>query len=220
LHFTKDLFVNLPGMADLPLDYSIIPEVHFARRLLLSGKPDEALERLHVYDSLDFATLRIVLGECYYSLRNFRAAREEFKRALLLAPNSPRAEILLELSTSMLELERAASPAPQSIPQSMGAEYLGEIGQLARKLSDAGVIKMSSTPSSSVAIAQETEEIGLVSETLAKIMIQQGQYEDARKVYIQLSRLNPDRYEYFRERMNELDQMKSTQEFHLPDSPR
>ncbi|HWF43048.1 MAG TPA: tetratricopeptide repeat protein [Candidatus Kapabacteria bacterium] len=203
-------------MTDLPLDYSMIREVHAARRLLLSGKPGEALEQLRVHDSLDFATLRIVLGECYYSLGNFRIAREEFKGALRLAPNSPRAEILLELSTSMLELERAASPLPQSIHPRTAVEDLSEIGQLARKLSDAGVIKMTST--SSASDAQETGEIGLVSETLAKIMAQQGQYEDARKVYIQLSRLNPDRYEYFRERMNELDRMKNTFETHSEDS--
>jgi tetratricopeptide (TPR) repeat protein len=44
----------------------------------------------------------------------------------------------------------------------------------------------------------------LVSETLAKLLVQQGKLEEARKVYIQLSRLEPNRYSHYQERINEL----------------
>jgi hypothetical protein len=48
---------------------------------------------------------------------------------------------------------------------------------------------------------------GLVSETLAEIMIRQGKLTEAKKVYIQLSRLQPGRYEHFRTKIEAIDKL-------------
>ena len=190
---------------------NLVPEIHTVRRLLLSGNPHEALNLLLPYEATSFATLRIVLGECYYVLRSFGQAREEFKRALLLAPNSPKAEIMLELSTSMLELQRASTPPVLSLLLPEAETDTGDLGRLAKELSGVNSLKIATNPTNTQATPRpgsQTDEIGLVSETLAGIMAEQGKFDEARKVYIQLSRLNPDRYDYFRERMDALDALQ------------
>ncbi len=175
----------------------ITTHLHTARRLAIAGQAQEAIALLDNLRNLDFATYRIVRGECYYSLKQFARAREEFKRALLLAPNSPRAELLLQLSTEMATLERSMRPLPGIDDLVRSADTDAAPFQPMSKLV---LSDLSSEPEPIIAI----DEIGLVSETLANIMARQGKFEDARKVYIQLSRLNPDRYDYFRERMEEL----------------
>ena len=170
---------------------NIVLGTHEARRLLLDGHPQEALARLQPFEAIDFATLRIVLGECYYVLADFSRAREEFKRALTLVPNSPRAEIMLELSTSMQDLKR------------MG-EAGGKITNYELRITK-GDEGSEISPIRNSPDTRDPDEIGLVSETLAKIMAGQRKFNEARKVYIQLSRLNPSRYDYFRERLDELD---------------
>jgi tetratricopeptide (TPR) repeat protein len=177
------------------LESNLILDIHEARRLLLGRHPREALDRLLPFEAIDFATLRIVLGECYYVLSDFNKAREEFKRALRLAPNSPRAEIMLELSTSMQDLKRMGEAGARS--PGLGIRDLGFEVQ--------GLSEIQRIDSPNSGPRNPDDEIGLVSETLATIMAGQGKFDEARKVYIQLSRLNPSRYDYFRERLDELD---------------
>jgi tetratricopeptide (TPR) repeat protein len=182
---------------------SITSHIHTARRLALNGQAHEALTMLDDLGEFDFATYHIVRGECYYSLKQFGRARDEFKRALRLAPNSPRAEILLQLSSEMTTLERSMRPLPgiQDLVKPADAD--------ASPFPTMGKLEQSDLSSEDEPIVA-TDEIGIVSETLANIMARQGKFEEARKVYIQLSRLNPDRYEYFRERMDELgERMKA-----------
>jgi tetratricopeptide (TPR) repeat protein len=167
---------------------------------MLVGEASEALEQLDASAEVEFATLSLVRGECLYVLGRFREAVAELKDALLMAPNSPRAEILLELAGGMAELQKTMRPVPtieQLLPK--GEEPpVSPIGPI----SPIEFIEEDEEPPSS------EDEIGLVSETLANIMVKQGKFDDARKVYIQLSRLNPDRYPYYRDRMDELDRMQ------------
>jgi tetratricopeptide (TPR) repeat protein len=182
------------------LQQNIISEIHAARRLLLAGGAAESLERLDGFADIEFATLSLVRGECLYVLRRFREAVVELKDALLMAPNSPRTEILLELAQGMADLERTMRPAPaihELLPQEDATPLspLGPIGPI-------DFMEEEEQPPPS------EDEIGLVSETLANIMVKQGKFDDARKVYIQLSRLNPDRYPHYRDRMEDLDKLQ------------
>jgi tetratricopeptide (TPR) repeat protein len=184
------------------LQQGLISEIHAARRLMLAGEPTEALEKLDDFADVEFATLSLVRGECLYVLRRFREAVAELKDALLMAPNSPRTEILLELTQGMADLEKTMRPAPaihELLPQ-------GEV----IPISPIGSISpIESSEETEEEEQQPTEnEIGLVSETLANIMVKQGKFDDARKVYIQLSRLNPDRYPHYRDRMEDLDKLQ------------
>jgi tetratricopeptide (TPR) repeat protein len=182
---------------------SLISQIHAARSLALSGRAEEGLALLQDLGDLDFPTFHIVRGECYYTLKQFGQARDEFRNALLLSPNSPRAEILLRLSTEMAGLERSMRPLPgidQLVqPTGSGGTRLPSITPTEPPEATDSKITEDGTPTSA-------DEMGLVSETLATIMIRQGKFEEARKVYIQLARKNPDRYEYFRQRMDELDE--------------
>ena len=146
-----------------------------------------------------FSSLAIVRGECHYVLGHWSDAVREFETALRLSPNSPRAEIMLELSAEMVELSKIIRQ-PASIKQLLGLpNESNEVPNLP---------KFSLTADASeelIPTGSTQDEIGLVSETLATVMIGQRKFDEARKVYIQLSRLNPDRYEYFRERIKNLD---------------
>ena len=177
---------------------SIISELHTTRREMLAGHAREALAKLAEYDAR-FASLSIVRGECHYVLGQWNDAVREFEEALRLSPNSPRATILLELSAEMMGLSKTMRPAP-TVEQLLGIPP--EVEQVpsfpkfepSRELSE-------ESPRANVV----SDEIGLVSETLAEVMIGQAKFDEARKVYIQLARLNPDRYEYFRDKITALD---------------
>ncbi len=183
---------------------SLLSQIHTVRNLALSGQAREALTMLESVGESDFATLFLVRGECFYALQQFNEARQEFKRALERAPNSPRAEILLQLSTEIVALGKSMRPPP-AISQFAGDGSGSEIA-LFPPLDFSHHLPAAEKPGGT-----ERAEIGLVSETLARIMERQGKFEDARKVYIQLSRLNPERYEYFHARMVELGERMKAQ---------
>lgn len=168
---------------------------------MLNGQAQSALNRLNGMD-VSFATLSLVRGECYYVLRQWREAAREFEAALRLSPNSPRAEMLLILSHEMLELSRTMQPAQAIVPA------MKQFSISAKNSTEEDAPFKSALPASQSARPVEPvapDEIGLVSETLAELMIKQGKVDEARKVYIQLARLNPDRYEYFRKRIEKLE---------------
>ncbi len=173
-----------------------IAEIHAARTLMLAGRPRDALRRIAAIQ-IPFATLHIVRGECCYVLGQWADAVREFENALRLSPNSPRAEILLMLASEMLELSRTMRPATNILKSVAEDEPEMVAPTMPRPIIDRNKLSKEE-PSESV------DEIGLVSETLAELMIRQGKFDEARKVYIQLSRLNPDRYEYFRERIKRI----------------
>lgn len=175
-----------------------IAEIHAARTLMLAGRPRDALRRIAAFKT-PFATLHIVRGECCYVLGEWADAVWQFEEALRLSPNSPRAEILLILAQEMLELSRTIRPAANIAKSIASAEPEIALPTIPRPVMDRNAFS-EEEPSEAV------DEIGLVSETLAELMVRQGKPDDARKVYIQLSRLNPDRYEYFRERIQTLDE--------------
>lgn len=168
-----------------------IAEIHAARAIMLAGRPRDALRRLAAI-RISFATLSIVKGECCYALGQWADAAQFFEEAITLSPNSPRAEILLMLACEMLDLGTMMKPKRHLISRNEPATSTDEFRNPITRV----------TPQKK---SEPEDEIGLVSETLAELMIRQGKLEEARKVYIQLSRLDPERYEYFRERIHAIE---------------
>ncbi len=179
----------------------MISELHAARARMLAGNAQDALEQLARFEG-EFASLALVRGECQYVLGHWREAVREFERTLRLAPNSPRAAILLELAGEMLELSNLMRPAAS--PETLLPATLLPPTQLPASEPAPPLRLNNSIEQTEAAPAEPLDEIGLVSETLAELMTRQGKIEEARKVYIQLSRLNPDRYDYFKERIEAL----------------
>jgi tetratricopeptide (TPR) repeat protein len=192
----KSIFVFFARML------SIISEIHAARRRMLAGNASKALKSIAAYE-VPFATLHIVRGECHYVLGDWNEAVREFETALRRSPNSPRAEIMLELASEMVELSNAIRP-PASLEQLLGVQAESNDVPPLPKLSLTAAAHEEPMP-----VETTNDEIGLVSETLAELMIRQRKFDEARKVYIQLSRLNPDRYEYFRDKIKSIDERTS-----------
>ena len=218
----------------MPSHASIIGEIHDARQELLAGRPRHALAMLlrlenrmtpgglrdgllretvwdtdEDPDSLEnLASFRLVRAECHYALRDHRRAAEDAAQALKAAPNSPRAELLLQLAGEMLELERSMRPVPTGVERLADRALRSPEPDLNEAVT-AFVTAPSANPEEPGIDAEQSteppaEEAGLVSETLANILVLQGKYEEARKVYIQLARLHPERFDHFQSRLAEL----------------
>jgi tetratricopeptide (TPR) repeat protein len=83
------------------------------------------------------------------------------------------------------------------------AGILENLGNLVREISSPGNIPAEKKTEKH---PDETQPEGsiIVSETLAKIYISQGEIEEARKVYLKLIQKHPDREEYYRKKIDEL----------------
>ncbi|MDP4198378.1 MAG: hypothetical protein Q8922_04330 [Bacteroidota bacterium] len=179
----------------IDIEPSLTTRIHSARRVLLAGHAESALETLEALGAEQFASYHLVRAECCYALHRYADARDEAAQTLELAPNSPRAEILLQLCQEMIELDRMVQPPPA----------------MTRLQSDKPMPIVQSVPfvperTIDPEEFEHAEESGLVSETLAEIMTHQGKFEEARKIYIQLSRLDPGRDAYYHEKIQLLSE--------------
>lgn len=179
-----------------------ISRVHDARRQLLAGDASGALAALE--GGAPFATLELVRAECLYTLQRFQEAHLAAERALDLAPNSPRAELLRELAWEMLELNQTVLPVRPIEVKNLTPSSKDDMPSAMPVPFDRSMLK-----SASPVIEREATDSGLVSETLAAIMTRQGKFGEARKIYIQLCRLHPEHDEYFHRRIAELDEQIS-----------
>jgi hypothetical protein len=123
-------------------------------------------------------------------------ARDAARRAVRLAPNSPRALLLLEA----VGAETATEPTFADLID----EDPVEVAPIAPPRLPSASDETATQPSVATAESADSDVPNLVSETLAELLIKQGKRAEARKVYIQLARLHPERYAYFRSRMDEL----------------
>ena len=125
-----------------------------------------------------------------------------------------------------MALERATTPPPtfsllfteRTAERSEETSQPHSLEELARALTDSASDHGPSitpppnsdqTPPLNVSVSEDIE-LSLVSDTLAEIMVRQGKFDEARKVYIQLSRQNPSRLEYYQNRMAELEAARRT----------
>jgi tetratricopeptide (TPR) repeat protein len=178
---------------------STFSRTHEAHKLLLDNATERAMEL--VADVPTYATSLVVRAEILLAAGDFVKADESAREAVKLCPNSPRALLLLETCRSkttgtmptladLIDDEQFGftEPPPSLAPTTMLERATEPQGKVPPDVSEPA----------------DDEAPGLVSETLARLLIQQQKFAEARKVYIQLSRLHPERYEYYRNRMDEL----------------
>jgi hypothetical protein len=61
-------------------------------------------------------------------------------------------------------------------------------------------------------VRTESEDYGVASETLAQIMVSQGKLVEAKKIYIQMARTLPERYEELSQKIQDIEyQLQSKQ---------
>jgi tetratricopeptide (TPR) repeat protein len=200
---------------------STVELVHEAWRACESGDARLALDLLREagHGAQQFASYWIVEASCYWQMQKYSLVEIAAEHALYLAPNSPHAQLLKELAR-----ERASYDAPKtSESDDTLASFLDpaenrpddaqpqfDLDKTAAELSrERPLVKPSPEPSDTPAVQMPDAEDqpGLVSETLAEIMIKQGKLADAKKVYIQLSRSQPARYEHFRAKIEAIDKL-------------
>jgi tetratricopeptide (TPR) repeat protein len=163
---------------------------------LLAGDATAALNAIDRTEATEYATYHLVRAECLYAQHEYDAARRECERTLELSPNSARATILQELIDEMLVLDRWVQPERSALDIPKNVDVTASFPKLERQAAPAPL------PSEK---PEDDEKEGLVSETLATILVKQGKYAEARKIYIQLSRKHPERDAYFHERIAEME---------------
>jgi hypothetical protein len=196
--------------------------VHTAWDRFLMGDLKSALSLLHSVTSRaqDYSTYHLVLASTLLSMQENGAARLAAERTLELSPESSHAKLIAEIALERLEAGRIHRSEPQ-VPTREGtlAAFLDPIEQepaqnfnlnrTADELTrERPLVKPAPEPEHiQTAQLPDEESPGLVSETLAEIMIRQGKLTDAKKVYIQLSRIQPDRYAHFKSKIEAIDKL-------------
>lgn len=98
------------------------------------------------------------------------------------------------------ELAAEVGPISQQFDMDKTADELTRERPLVRPIPEPEHIQ-------SVPLPEPEGAPALVSETLADIMIRQGKLTDAKKVYIQLARLQPERYAHFKTKIEAIDKL-------------
>jgi tetratricopeptide (TPR) repeat protein len=200
-----------------------ISAVQQAHRLFTEARFAEGLAALE--ESPGYATAHIIRAELLLAMGRADEALAAAKQAVLESPNSPSALLLCEsaflhnhaqpptLSDLFDEDDESAKEPANSL--SAGSSSMAAGNEVAAYVMTHGEsAEEHLDPNADFASIDDTTGVtdtpGLVSETLARLMIEQGKHAEARKVYIQLSRLHPDRYAYFRGRIDELANLQSS----------
>lgn len=167
---------------------------HEAFRSLVANDPQAS--KAAIVGAPEYASTWIVRAEIARAEGRIDDAREAARQAVRLAPNSPRAIVLLE-ALGAADREPTFADLFDEDPIEIALPKPG-------KLLPSRDEPVAALPPPAAPEPIESDVPNLVSETLAELLIKQGKRAEARKVYIQLARLYPERYAYFRARMDEL----------------
>ncbi len=208
---------------------SVVNVVHSAWDKLQAGDVEGALNLLRSVEpeSEGYSTYHVVLGSALLTKQEFGAALNAAEQASALAPESPHARLIAEIARERLQL--MDQPEPELITEDVAqaprrtlAALLDPISSLEPQTPQFDIDKTADELTRErplVRAIPEPEPIppgqptesedgpALVSETLADIMIRQGKLRDAKKVYIQLSRLQPERYAHFAAKIEAIDKL-------------
>jgi hypothetical protein len=209
---------------------SVVDVVHSAWELLLAGDVDGAHVLLHsvVQECHDYSTFYVVLGAALLSSRDHAGALHAAKRAVELTPGSPHARLIVAIAQERLTVkaepreQEIADPAlEQPKPRRTLSSLLDPLSEAERSTQfdldrtadeltrERPLVRPIPEPEhiQPVELPEPEDAPALVSETLAEIMIRQGKLTDAKEVYIQLSRLQPERYPHFKAKIEAIDKL-------------
>ena len=196
--------------------------VHTAWDKLLAGDLEKALSMLHSVTSQaqGYSSYHLALAATLLAMKEDGAALLAAERALELEPASSHAKLIADVALERLEAGRN-TPLVQPLAPREGtlAAFLDPISEpsvphfnlnrTADELTrERPLVKPAPEPEHIQPSPLPNEDgLPLVSETLAEIMIRQGKLNDAKKVYIQLSRMQPGRYAHFKTKIEAIDKL-------------
>jgi len=165
----------------------------------------------------DFPTPYFILGRAYCKTGDFSKALKCFKKGselihfretyqfYLRELDSMRSSQMSPELRALASLERKKEKSFQKKENERSAQLEDNLDELADKISRAKIPVITEEDSSSKYVANEIPESSLiVSETLAKIYLAQGEIKEAIIIYEKLSKKEPSRLEYFSQRISEL----------------
>ena len=127
---------------------------------------------------------------------------ENIKRQRTLFDNNTKNAFLFEEE----DIETAEMPAFTGKSPADDFETIEKrLGEIAKKISEAKIPEAAEEPGAAPQKSNNFRESNLiVSETLAKIYVNQGEYFEAMEVYKKLLKKNPQRSEYYSQKINEI----------------
>lgn len=189
----------------------------------MAGDVREALALLRTVgpDCDNYSSFHVVLASAMLTLKEYDVALAAAQRALSLTPDSAHARLIAEIAEERLPRRSAPhgtteeTPADQtlaSLLDPLPAEPIDQVtfnmDRTADELTrERPLVRPMPEPEHIQPPHAGEETPALVSETLADIMIRQGKLTEAKKVYIQLSRLHPARYAYFKTKIEAIDKL-------------
>jgi hypothetical protein len=190
---------------------------------LMEGETGEALALLRTVESEcdSYSSFHVVLASAMLTLKEDDVALAAAKHALSLTPDSPHAQLIVEIAEERLKPAASDVEDPRPItPKQTLASLLDplpapfeepphfNIDKTADELTrERPLVKPMPEPEHIQPQLAGEETPALVSETLAEIMIRQGKLTEAKKVYIQLSRMQPLRYAHFKTKIEAIDKL-------------
>jgi tetratricopeptide (TPR) repeat protein len=206
---------------------SVVNVVHSAWDKLQAGDINGALILLSNVEAecTRYSTYHVVLGSALLTQQEYGAALEAASRALHLSPESPHAKLIAEISRERIEVSIELEPLIVAAPQIRTRTLAALLDPIPSDEPQAPQFNIDKTadeltrerplvraipepePKSPSEPTESEDGPSLVSETLADIMIRQGKLKDAKKVYIQLSRLQPERYDHFATKIEAIDKL-------------
>jgi len=179
---------------------------------------DSAIEILEagLREYPDFPTPYFLLGKAYTKKNDFAKALKCYKRGSELIHSRDTYHYYLKELESYKNLKTPPEfrnldytvEKKEIIQPEPGSKLEDNLNELAEKISKAKIPVQPSPvkeeKKSSFFKDENTGGIMIVSETLAKIYVAQGEYDEAINVYEKLAERNPSKEEYFSQKISEL----------------
>ncbi|MGB8316775.1 MAG: tetratricopeptide repeat protein [Ignavibacteriaceae bacterium] len=215
--FSNKKRYQLPEQEKIDLIYSynkLTPL--FARKAgyeLDKKNPEDAIDILTkgLKNFPDYAVPYLLLGKAYALKGNYAEAIENIKKGSDLIPSKRTYDFYLnEIENIKNKISLGFSNADNSEEASSGNEEIYGINSIARDEKLRDLVKEISPEQKAEHTAERSEQeksFGkniIVSETLAKIYISQGEYNEAIEIYNLLKEKYPDKVEYYSKKIDEL----------------
>ncbi len=174
----------------------------------------------------------ILLGRAYGRIGEFEKAKENISVAgnLLNSPKtvefylieldrhrknfssfgSSRGEVFLNLDEDKKQQSFEQSPDEKNEPE-FRKLIDDNLDKIAKEISSAKFAKSNEQVSKEKTVVNKiSDEQMIVSETMAKILVSQEQFAEAKRVYLKLKEKNPAKEKYYLEKIQELEQRSSS----------
>ncbi|HSP89120.1 MAG TPA: tetratricopeptide repeat protein, partial [Ignavibacteriaceae bacterium] len=163
----------------------------------------------------EFPTPYFILGKAYSKTGDYNKALKCFKKGSELIHSKETYQFYLRELESLKNLKTPSDFYTSQVPEvkkekineGTSSNFEDNLDELAEKISKAKIAVIKEEKSSSQYVSEESASGGessmIVSETLAKIYIAQGEIKEAITVYEKLKKKEPSRENYFSQKISE-----------------